>query len=330
MGYQPFTNDYSADVAGQTRAYARQAAQRARVNTQMSNGNLVLGQLVTECCADPAYGGQGYYDDPAYSSYSNAATSAAIASLVPGTPAGSPVAPLSGPAGVSAPNYAPPTSGMPSVPLTPVDILTNTRGWPTRANGRPWPRPRISNRYANAAAHNYPDYGPTSQARMLIPDCPCFGSGPPMVIPLPALNPPSNSPNPTPPPSKCPYPGCSTGNVCLDLITGCVSNSQVTQAQVEACTEAGYSTFGNSGAWLSAILLGCGNNLPFLGMPLPNPPTATGAMQGQLAPANAAGAAASSAARGMSGLGQDDSSQLGGFLAIVAAAGILVWASKKW
>jgi hypothetical protein len=325
VGYQPFTNDYSADVAGQTRVFARQAAKRARINAQMSNGNLVLGQLVTECCADPAYGGQGYYDDAAYSS---ADTTAAIASLVPGTSA-STAAPLPSVAG-SSPNYAPPTSGMPSVPLTPVDILTNTRGWPTRANGRPWPRPRISNRYAAAAARNYPDYGPTSQVRTLVPDCPCFGSGPPMVIPIPALNPPTNSPNPTPPSTQCPYPGCSTGNVCLDLVTGCVSNSQVDPAQTLACTKAGYGTFGNSGAWLSAIMLGCGGNLPHLGTPLPNPPQATGAMAAQLTSANNAGVAATQKLRGMSGLGQDDSSQLGGLLAIVAAAGILVWASKKW
>ena len=330
MAYVPFTNDYtSPDPNALAQIYQKQANRRAKIANQMSNGNLVLGQLVTECCSDPAYGGQGYYDDP---SYNSAATSAAIASLVPGTPAGSAVAPLSGPA-TAIPAPAPAGSGIPSVPLTPNDILSNSRGFPRRADGRPWPRPRISNRAGAWKASQYPDYGPTSTIRSLVPDCPCFGTGAPVVMAVPQiLTPtPTASPNPTPPPPKCPYPGCSTGNVCLDLITGCVSNSQVTQAQVEACTEAGYSTFGNSGTWLSAILLGCGNNLPFLGMPLPNPPTATGSMQNILQPANAAGAAASSAARGMSGLGQDDStSQVGGFLAIVAAAGILVWASKKW
>ena len=288
-----------------------------------------MGQLTTECCSDPAYGGQGYYDDP---SYSSAETSAAIASLIPGTPASTAAVPTSGvsPAAVPTPSSA--GSGIPSVPLTPNDILSNTRGFPRRADGRPWPRALISNRYAASRASAYPDYGATPTIRSLVPDCPCFGTGPAVVMAVPPiLPPPTASPNPTPPAPKCPYPGCSTGNVCLDLITGCVSNSQVTQAQVEACTEAGYSTFGNSGAWLSAILLGCGTNLPYLGAPLPNPPTATGAMENILSMANAAGAAASSAARGMSGLGQDDStSQVGGFLAIVAVAGILVWASKKW
>jgi hypothetical protein len=154
-----------------------------------------------------------------------------------------------------------------------------------------------------------------------------------VVIPVPKVLP-NPSPNPAAgiiaPAQNCPYPACSSGNVCLDLITGCVSNSQVTQAQVEACTEAGYSTFGNSGSWLSAILMGCGTNLPYLGMPLPNPPQATGSMEFQLATLNAAGVAASNKARGVSGFGQTDSgSGFGGLLAILAISGIVVWASRK-
>jgi hypothetical protein len=49
-----------------------------------------------------------------------------------------------------------------------------------------------------------------------------------------------------------------------------------------------------------------------------------------LSTANAAGVAASQKARGMSGLGQDDStSQMWGFLAVLAVSGIVVWASRK-
>lgn len=271
-----------------------------------------MGNLTTECCSDPAFFGQGFYDD----------SSAALASLVPGTPASS-VVPLIGPSTT--------TGGAPvsQFPLTPVDILTGTHGWEMQPNGRPWPRRRISNRYQQRLAHAFPNYGAGVPMRSLVPPCPCFGSNPPVVIPVPKV---ISNPSPNPAAGiipSCGYPGCSTGNVCLDLITGCVSNSQVTQAQVEACTEAGYSTFGNSGAWLSAILLGCQGNLPFLGAPMPNPPTATGSMQNLLAAANAAGAAASSKARGMSGLGQDESSNVGGFLAVVGVFGMLVWALKK-
>jgi hypothetical protein len=63
---------------------------------------------------------------------------------------------------------------------------------------------------------------------------------------------------------------------------------------------------------------------------MPNPPQATGSMENILAVANAAGAAASAKARGMGGLGQDDStSNVGGFLAVVGVFGMLVWALKK-
>jgi len=323
MGYQPFTNDYTpirtpAYVANEL---ARRTAVQSRVNDIITGGNLVMGNLTTECCSDPAFDGQGFYDD---------SSAAAIASLVPGTPAAaSLVAPVTGPSTT--------TGGAPAsqFPLTPVDILTGTHGWEMQANGRPWPRARISNRYQKRLAQAFPNYGAGVPMRSLVPPCPCFGSGPPMVIAVPKVAAPNPSPNPAagiiaPPVQNCPYPACSSGNVCLDLITGCVSNSQVTQAQVEACTEAGYSTFGNSGAWLSAIMLGCGGNLPYLGAPLPNPPTATGSMEFQLSALNAAGIAASNKARGVSGFGQaDEGSGLGGLLALLAISGIVIWASKK-
>ncbi len=324
MGYQPFTNNYtSPDPSKLAAIYARQAAKRAFIANQMNGGNQLMGALTTECCSDPAYGGQSWIGggDPSTDPTS-------LASLLPGTPASAAVLPSTSPAAPSTGPYPPA-----SFPLTPVDILTGTRGWNQQPNGKPWPRLRLPRSLQRQIANAYPNYGPTSDLQSLVTPCPCFGSGAPVVIPVPpALN--SVPPNPTPAPApargNCPYPGCSTGNICLDLITGCVSNSQVTQAQVEACTEAGYSTFGNSGSWLSAILLGCGGNLPYLGAPLPNPPQATGSMEFILSTANAAGVAASQKARGMSGLGQDDStSQMWGFLAVLAVSGIVVWASRK-
>ena len=310
MAYTPFSNDYSPDVAGQQRIQARQAARRQAVAQMMANGNQVIGALVTECCSDPAYDGQAYYDDSSASSLA--------ASLVPGTPA----------------TAASPVVGImqPSVPLTPVDILTNSLGFPVRPGGGRWPRPRIPASYMRRAAAAYPNYGATINGRSLVPNCPCNGRNQPNVVSVPQPPVTVGTPMPVPPApvQNCPYPGCSTGNVCLDLITGCVSNSQVTQAQVEACTQAGYSTVGNSGSWLSAILLGCGNNLPYLGAPLPNPPQATGSMQFILAQANAAGVAASSKARGMGGFGQtDEGSNIGGFLAVMGMFGIVVWAMRK-
>lgn len=332
MGYQPFTNNYTSPDPNRLAAiYARQANRRAQINAQMTSGNQVLGALTTECCSDPAYGGNSWIGggDP---STDPTVTSAAIASLVPGTPASTAVQPITGTAG-STPSSAPLTTG----PLTPVDILTGTRGWRMQQNGKPWPHPRMTRGQQRRLANQYPDYGPTVALRSLVPDCPCFfSSASPVAIAVPALTTPA--PNPTPAPSNipvpaasaCPYPNCSTGNVCLDLVTGCVSNSQVDPAQVLACTKAGYGTFGNSGVWLSPIMLGCGGNLPWLGTPLPNPPQASGSMSAQLTAAINAGSAAARQARGLSGLGQDDgTSNVGGFLAVMAMFGIVVWAIRK-
>jgi hypothetical protein len=311
MGYTPFTNNYAADTAGQAAAFARHAARRARVNALMTNGNQVMGALTTDCCSDPAYGGQSYYDP-----------TAAMTSLIPGTPAAAPIAGAAGttPAGV-------PISSL--RPLTPVDILTGTRGWQQQPNGAPWPRPLLPRSAQRRLANAYPNYGPTVDMLSLVPPCPCFSNAAPIAIAVPPVAAPNPTPAPAPAPGNCPYPGCSTGNVCLDLVTGCVSNSQVDAAQVLACTKAGYGTFGNSGVWISAIMLGCGGNLPFLGTPLPNPPQATGGMMAQLGTSNAAGVAATRKARGMGGLGQDDPSNIGGFLAVMGMFGIVVWAMRK-
>lgn len=332
MGYEPFTNNYAQDTAAIARVYARQAAKRARVNAQMSNGNTVMGALTTECCSDPNAGLSTWLGggDPSTAAL---VSSAAIASLVPGTPATTAVQPITGtavssPSGAAGPTTAPAVSPW---PLTPNDILTGTRGWVMQGNGRPFPKAPLSRSARRSIAHAYPNYGPTMDLRSLVPPCPCFSNAAPVVIPAPVVVTPAPNPTPAPQPApgNCPYPGCSTGNVCLDLVTGCVSNSQVDPAQVLACTKAGYGTFGNSGAWLSAIMLGCGGTLPYLGTPLPNPPQASGSMSAQLTTANNAGVAATQKARGMSGLGQDDSSQFGGFLAVVAMFGIVVWAMRK-
>jgi hypothetical protein len=329
MGYEPFTNNYAANVQAQQNVFARQAAKRARINAQMQNGNTVMGALTTECCSDPNAGLNTWMGG------GDAATvSAAIASLVPGTPAATAVQPITGTAAASPSGVNGPTTSGPPVspwPLTPNDILTGTRGWVMQGNGRPYPKPPLSKAARRKMAHAYPNYGPTMALQSLVPPCPCFSNAQPVVIPAPAVVTPAPNPTPAPQPApgNCPYPGCSTGNVCLDLVTGCVSNSQVDPAQVLACTKAGYGTFGNSGAWLSAIMLGCGGNLPYLGTPLPNPPQASGAMSAQLTTANNAGVAATQKARGVSGLGQDDGSQFGGFLAVIAMFGIVVWAMKK-
>lgn len=310
MAYVPFTGDYStlrtpAYVAAEL---ARRTAIQSRVNDIITNGNLVMGGLIADCCSDPAYGGQGFYDD----------SSGAFGT--PGSTATDPMAVLPAPG---------------SYPLTPVDILTGTNGFPVRADGRPWPRPRLPGSDRRERVKAFPNFGPGVEASRLVPPCPCFSAAPPVALPVPVMirrPAPAAAPAPAAPAQNCPYPGCSTGNVCLDLITGCVSNSQVDQAQVEACALANYPIFGNSGAWLTPILLGCGTNLPHLGTPLPAPPRADPSMYPTLKAAITAGGIATGKARGVSGFGQTNStgtSNLGGFLAILGLFGIVVWANKK-
>ncbi len=291
---------------------ARISAQDTRVaawGNHFVNGNQVLGDLVTECCSDSARGGQGYTDDD---------TAADLNALVPGTP-GLTAAGATGSsnAGASTTPVAPTSL----YGLTPVDIITGTKGWPmTRASG-PWPRPKLPGSFRRAIANAYPNYGPMFEASRLVPPCPCFSNAPPVVLPVPTVAAPTE-PQPAPAPAApCPYPGCSTGNVCLDLVTGCVLNSQIDPAQQTACALANYGVFGNKGWWVGRIMQSCPTP-PFLGTPLPNPPQADPSMNATMNGVFPG--------QGLSGLGQDDgTSQLGGFLAVVAMFGIVVWAMKK-
>jgi hypothetical protein len=178
MGYQQFTNDYTG---ARTPAYV--AAETARINARkqsvanvMQSGNAVMGGLVTECCSDPAYGGQSFFG------------ASAPASLVPSTDA------VAAGTSSSNPDVAALSAALANVPLTPVDIITGTYGFPLRRNGRPWPRPRLPGRFQRAWANGYPNVpGTADELRKLVPPCPCGPSTASMVM-VPATN--------TPPPAS--------------------------------------------------------------------------------------------------------------------------------
>ncbi len=319
MAYVPFDPSYSslrtpAYVAAEL---ARRTADQSRVNDAVVGGNAVMGGLVADCCSDPAYAGQGFFD-------SGSVGDQAIAALTPG----------SGGTSNSNPDVAALSSVMQNYPLTPVDILTGTYGFPMRKDGRAWPRPRLSWKDRQAQVAAYPNFGPAagdSLAR-LVPPCPCFSSAAPVPIRVPVIAmPPAPAPVvaapiPAPPaasPAACPYPACSTGNVCLDLVTGCVLNSQVDPAQQTACALANYGVFGNQGQWFGRVWRSC-KPPQYLGTPLPNPPQADPSMRGLISAAVAPLAGA--------GLGQVDSNPLsgiGGLLAVVGMFGIVVWANRK-
>jgi len=75
------------------------------------------------------------------------------------------------------------------------------------------------------------------------------------VVALPVIVTPAASPAATLDPNSC-----TTGNLCLDLLNGCVSSTQVTPEQQLACSLAGYA--GNRNRYPAIAAL---PNKPFLG-----------------------------------------------------------------
>lgn len=150
-------------------------------------------------------------------------------------------------------------------------------------------------------------------------------SGCPVIVPLVTAIPiPQGAPAPvsapTPAaapkvaPAVAPLQDCRTGNICIDLMNGCVLSSQVDPRQLQACSAAGY--VGNKNLYPAIAAKGGADGGAFLGFPDPNP-----------APYHF----------GMSGFGQDSAAQsanaslfasvfqyvIGG-LAAAAAIGILM------
>lgn len=307
MSYVPQSSQCDLPNSESPITAARVAAQDryiARVGQTFVDNNNAMDYLVGYCCSDSARGGPGDTSEDSAA----AVAAAAIASGAPSV-AGSLLAPV-----VVTPSGA---GG------APYDPNVGPSFWPTRARGGPFPRPRVRGGSPgiqfNSGA-NYPQDRAAAAINGLVPPCPCFSSAPAVVMPTPVIATPAPAPAPAPAPppaaAPCPYPGCSNGNVCLDLVSGCVQNSQVTQAQVEACTLAGYSVFGNQDLWGPSIALANCAPLPFLGAPLPNPPPATGAMIYTI-----------KTPKGVAGLGAVPSGgNLFGVLALLALVG---WAAVK-
>jgi hypothetical protein len=303
MAYVPFDPSYSSlrtpsFVAAET---SRTNAQRSWVGNAIDGGNALMGNLIANCaCTNPAFGGQSYYGGDPTDVISN--------SLVPS----------GGAATATDPDTAALVAAASTYPLTPVDILTGTYGFPMRKDGRAWARPRLPGSVGRRRANSYPNLGPAFDTSKLVPPCPCFSSAAPVPITVPMMVPtPAPAPTPAAPAAPCPYPACSTGNVCLDLVTGCVLNSQIDPGQQQACALANYGVFGNRGTFLGEIIHSCPSP-PYLGTPLPNPPQADPSMMALMN------------SKGLSGLGQTDgTSGVGGFVAILAMFGIVMWATKK-
>ncbi len=218
MGYIPYTASYNpsirtpAFVAAET---ARLNARRSAVQQIMAGGNQLMGGLVTDCCSDPAYGRQSFYDP----NLAVDATSALAAlTAVPGSSGGSGNPGGSGSRGSNSGGSGGGSSGSGNPfafsgggpigspvlnwPLTPVDLITGTNGFRLRRDGRPWPRPLLPMSERRRRINAYPNYNPASieVSSSLVPPCPCLSNAAPIPIAVPApvaapVCPPGYAPN---------------------------------------------------------------------------------------------------------------------------------------
>lgn len=103
-------------------------------------------------------------------------------------------------------------------------------------------------------------------------------SGCPIVVPLvtaipipatPAVSMPAPAPAAAPTPGAAPLPDCRTGNICLDIMNGCVLSSQVDPAQLLACSQAGYA--GNRNLYPAIAAAGGAGGGAYMGFPDPDP-----------------------------------------------------------
>lgn len=195
-------------------------------------------------------------------------------------------------------------------------------GWPgfdsprPARSGGPSRRARGKNAalYGNVPVQQYRD--PPSNCPVVVPlvtAIPIPENAPVAVAPQVAVQPTATTA--TPPP----LPDCRTGNICLDIMNGCVLASQVDPQQLLACSQAGYA--GNRNLYPAIAAKGGAGGGAFLGFPDPSPVPYS---------------------PGMSGFGQDNSAQsanasifssafeyaLSGLIAVVATT-LFVKMSKK-
>ncbi len=139
------------------------------------------------------------------------------------------------------------------------------------------------------------------------------------TIPIPAGQPmaaPPPPPAPAPPPPPAPAPvtiqvpqlaDCRTGDWCLDIMRGCVLSSQVSPAQLQACSEAGYA--GNENLFPAIAAAGGAGGGAYFGTPEPNPAPYGGSGRPVGVPAPVPINYPGFGPMGVSGLGQDPAAQ---------------------
>lgn len=136
-------------------------------------------------------------------------------------------------------------------------------------------------RFTNATPQAPAPQNPCPVVIPLVTAIPIPQTAPPAAVtPTPQAQPVAA---PTPAPAApaapaAPLPDCRTGNWCIDIRNGCVLSSQVSQQQLEACSEAGYA--GNLSMYPQIAAAGGVLGGEYFGTPEPNPPPYTPGMTG--------------------------------------------------
>lgn len=173
-------------------------------------------------------------------------------------------------------------------------------------------------RYTNRVPASAGAAGPSGTCPVIVPLVTAIPIPPASSIQPPATPASARTTNTPPTPATSPLTDCRTGNICLDIMNGCVLPGQVSPEQLQACAQAGYS--GNRNLYPAIAAAGGAEGGAFFGTPDPNPTPYTGS--------------------GMSGFGQSPAQQsnsalFGGIfesimtaVATAAAIGIL-WKGRK-
>lgn len=235
----------------------RQNAFIESVSTAFDDGNGTLDGLITTLGGNPA--GDTVSGASGVPTTGTLDTDIAGIPVVPDPSGATPIALL--------PSINNPASwAWPSSPTAPTVTPGGAAGKRNRVQGPP-------RHYRNVSAQpvQQVQQGPPANCPIIVPLV--------TAIPIPQLAPaPQSTPAASPAPAAAPVADCQTGNICLDLMNGCVLSSQVTTAQLAACSAAGYA--GNRNLFPAIAAKGGAQGGKFLGAPNLNPPPYSPGMSG--------------------------------------------------
>jgi hypothetical protein len=237
----------------------RQNAFIESVSTAFDDGNQTLNDLLQTLGGNPA--------GDTVSGAQGVATTGTLDTSLPGIP----VVPDS--------QTAAPIAVLPDVnnpgswswPTSPELVPGGAAGKPNRMHAAP-------RRYLNVGIKQgtTPNSNPPENCPIVVPLVAAIPI--PQTLPVPAAPAAATPPKAAAPPANAPQTDCRTGNICLDLMNGCVLSSQVTPAQLAACSAAGYA--GNRNLFPAIAAKGGANGGAFLGAPNLSPAPYSPGMSG--------------------------------------------------